>query len=155
MRNALLNNPARRMPVKCSVRNRVTRQKQRDLDVQIQFMEGIVRRDPGFVEALQLLGDHYSQRGNYAEGLRVDEQLSQLEPRNPLVFYNLACSYSLICQFDRAALALERALRLGYRDFHWLAKDPDLRKLRKHPVYRRIEDKIRRMKVKVGSHVNG
>ena len=64
MRGALLNYPARRMPVKRSVRNKLSRQKQRNLDVQIQFMEGIVRRDPGFVEALQLLGDHYSRRGN-------------------------------------------------------------------------------------------
>jgi hypothetical protein len=53
-------------------------------------------------------------------------------------------------QFDRAARALEKALQLGYRDFRWLAKDPDLRKLRQQPVYRDIEVKIRRMKVKVG-----
>jgi hypothetical protein len=53
-------------------------------------------------------------------------------------------------QFDRAASALEKALQLGYRDFHWLARDPDLRKLREQPIYRDIEAKIRRMKVKVG-----
>ena len=45
--------------------------------------------------------------------------------------------------------ALEKALNLGYRDFDWLAKDPDLRKLRQQPVYREIKAKIRRMKIKV------
>ena len=65
-------------------------------------MEGIVRRDPDYVDALQLLGDHYTQRGRFPEGLKVDERLARLEPRNPLVFYNLACSYSLTEQFDRA-----------------------------------------------------
>jgi hypothetical protein len=79
----------------------------------------------------------------------VDEQLSRLEPANPLVFYNLACSYSLLGEVDRAATALDKALLLGYRDFKWLAKDPDLRTLRKHPLFRRIEDKIQRMKVGV------
>jgi tetratricopeptide (TPR) repeat protein len=113
-------------------------------------MEGLVRRDPDYVDALQLLGDHYTQRGRYAEGLKVDECLARLEPRSSLVFYNLACSCSLMEQFDRAARALEKALQLGYRDFRWLAKDPDLRKLRQQPVYRDIEVKIRRMKVKVG-----
>ena len=73
-----------------------------------------------------------------------------LEPRSPLVFYNLACSCSLTGQFDRAASALETALQLGYRDFRWLAKDPDLHQLRQQPIYRDIEAKIRRMKVKVG-----
>ena len=79
----------------------------------------------------------------------MDQQLSRLEPSNPLVFYNLACSYSLNSEFDLAATALEKALALGYRDFKWLAKDPDLRRLRKHPSYRTIEDKIRKMSVKI------
>lgn len=127
----------------------MTRRETKELDVKIEFVEGVVRRDPDYVEALQLLGDHYTQRGRFKQGLRVDERLSRLEPSNPLVFYNLACSYSLTRQVDRAAAALERALALGYRDFKWLAKDPDLRTLRKHPIYRTIKNKIRRMKVKV------
>lgn len=146
----LLNNPDRRMPVKSSARKKKpTRQETRALDLQIKFMEGIVRRDPDYVDALQLLGDHYTQRGKYAQSLRVDERLSRLQPHDPLVYYNLACSYSLNRQFDFAVTALEKALTLGYRDLNWLAKDPDLRQLRKQPLFRRIEDKIRRMTVKV------
>jgi len=138
------------MPVKSSARKKLSRASQRDLDAKIEFMEGLVRRDPDYVDALQLLGDHYTQRGCYAEGLKVDEHLARLEPRSPLVFYNLACSCSRMGQFARAALALEKALQLAYRDFRWLARDPDLRKLRQQPLYRDIEAKIRRMKVKVG-----
>ncbi len=138
------------MPEKNSVKsNKLTRRELRELDVKITFMEGIVRRDPQFVEALQLLGDHYTQRGRFEHSLNVDKQLSRLEPSNPLVFYNLACSYSLNGDFDLAASALERALNLGYRDFRWLARDPDLLRLRKHPLYRSIEAKIRKMKVKL------
>ncbi|MGH7989821.1 MAG: tetratricopeptide repeat protein [Limisphaerales bacterium] len=138
------------MPVKSSARKKSSRASQRDLDTRIEFMEGLVRRDPDYVDALQLLGDHYTQRGRFTEGLKVDERLARLEPQSPLVFYNLACSYSLTEQFDRAALALEKSLQLGYRDFNWLAKDPDLKKLRQQPIYRDIRDKIRRMKIKVG-----
>jgi tetratricopeptide (TPR) repeat protein len=138
------------MPVKNSARKKSNRASRRDLDIKIKFMEGLVRRDPDYVDALQLLGDHYTQHGRYLDGLKVDEHLAQLEPRSPLVFYNLACSCSLTAQFDRAASALETALQLGYRDFRWLAKDPDLHQLRQQPIYRDIEAKIRRMKVKVG-----
>jgi len=135
------------MPVKSSSRKtRAAREELRALDVQIQFMEGVVRRDPRYVEALQLLGDNYTQRGRFNEGLLVDEQLAQLEPDNPLVFYNLACSYSLTDQCDRAADALERALVLGYCDFKWLARDPDLQKLRKHPRFARLRELIKRFK---------
>jgi tetratricopeptide (TPR) repeat protein len=137
------------MPGKSSDRNqkKLTRKDARELDLKIGFLEGIVRRDPAYVEALQVLGDHYTQRGRYDQGLEVDKRLSQLEPRNPLVFYNLACSHSLKGEFDQALAALEAALDLGYRDFKWLARDPDLRRFRKHILYRQIREKIRRMKL--------
>jgi tetratricopeptide (TPR) repeat protein len=136
------------MPVKSSSKKRMTRPEQRDLDTKIQFIEGIVRRDPNYVDALQLLGDHYTQRGRFTEGLKVDERLAQLDSENALVFYNLACSYSLTDQFDRAALALEKALNLGYRDFAWLAKDPDLKKFRAQPAYDEIKARIHQLKPK-------
>ena len=136
------------MPEKAPARSkRLSRKEIRELDVKISFMESVVRREPGYVEALQILGDHYTQRGKFDHSLKIDKTLSRLEPRNPLVFYNLACSYSLNCELGMAALALDRALKLGYRDFKWLARDPDLRPLRKHPLYRIIEDKIKKMKV--------
>jgi tetratricopeptide (TPR) repeat protein len=137
------------MPVNSNARKKLSRASQRDLDTRIEFMEGLVRRDPDYVDALQLLGDHYTQRGRYADGLKVDERLLRLEPRDPLVFYNLACSCSLTGQFDRAASALQKAIQLGYRDFKWLAKDPDLDGLRQQPIYRDIQNKIRRMKITV------
>ena len=135
------------MPVKSSVKGKkLTRKEVRDLDIKISFMEGIVRRAPKYVEALQILGDHYTQRGFFDHSLKVDKRLSRLEPRNPLVFYNLACSYSLTDQFDRAVLALDRAFDFGYRDFKWLAKDPDLKKLRAQPVFKELKEKIQRLK---------
>ena len=138
------------MPAKSSARSKLTRKEGREIDVKISFLEGLIRRDPKYVEALQILGDHYTERGKFEESLRIDQRLANLEPGNPLVFYNLACSYSLNADYDLAATALEKALALGYRDFNWLARDPDLKSLRKHPVYRAIRDKIRKMRVRVG-----
>jgi len=46
------------MPEKTYARSkRLTRKEVRELDVKITFMEGVVRRDPRYVEALQILGD--------------------------------------------------------------------------------------------------
>ena len=136
------------MPEKSSPKKKPSRINQRELDTKIEFMAGLVRRDPDYVDALQLLGDHYTQRGLFNEGLQVDERLARLEPQNPLVFYNLACSYSLTEQFNRAALALDKALELGYRDFNWLVKDPDLKKLRAQPAYEELREKINALKKK-------
>ena len=127
----------------------MSRHETRDLDIKIGFLEGVVQRDPGYIEALQLLGDDYTRRGKFLAGLKVDEQLARLRPDDPLVYYNLACSYTLTGQLEQAVAALDRALALGYRDFHWLARDPDLKRLRKHPLYRHIQAKVRKLKVKI------
>ncbi|HEY3861618.1 MAG TPA: hypothetical protein VGO59_06995 [Verrucomicrobiae bacterium] len=126
-----------------SPRKKLTRQELRDLDLEILFLEGIVRRDPSYGEALQILGDNYTRRGRYAEGLKVDERLSQLRPDDAVVRYNLACSYSLTQQIDLAFDALDAAINLGYRDFKALDKDPDLTNLRQHDEYKKIRAKIR------------
>jgi len=73
------------------------------------------------------------------EGLEVDERLARLEPRNPLVLYNLACSYSLTNQVERGLEILKQAIALGYRDFKWLRRDPDLRRLRRHSGFAAIK----------------
>ena len=136
------------MPAKHTASKKMSRVDQRDLDIKIGFIEGLVRRDPNYVEALQMLGDHYTQRGRISEGLKVDERLARLEPSNPMVFYNLACSYSLSGEMDHAVDALEKALQLGFRDFDWLARDPDLKKLRSHVAFDDLKDKIRQLKTK-------
>jgi tetratricopeptide (TPR) repeat protein len=136
------------MPDKNRAPKKLTRREQRDLDVEIQFMEGIIRRDPGYTQALQVLGEDYTRRGNIREGLKVDEQLSRLQPGDAYVHYNLACSYSLAGQLAEAAAVLEKALRLGFREFKWLAKDPDLHNLRQHPLYETVQAKIKQLKVR-------
>jgi len=119
------------------------------LEVEISFLRGVVQRDPDFVEALQVLGDAYTKRGRFDAGLEVDEALSKLCPHDPMVLYNLACSYALTKRHEQAGSALLRAVELGYSDFKWLMKDPDLESLRKHPVFEKIKPKLKKIRIKV------
>ena len=137
------------MPDNIRAPKKLTRREQRDLDVEIQFMEGLLRRDPQYADALQILGDDYTRRGKVQQGLKVDEELSRLQPRDAQVHYNLACSYSLAGQMDQAVAALEKALHLGFREFKWLARDPDLHNLREHPLYEAVRAKIRKLQIKI------
>jgi tetratricopeptide (TPR) repeat protein len=140
---------SQRMPKKRSDKKKLNRREQRALDIEIGFIEGVVRRDPAYVEALQILGDDYTRRGRYRDGLKIDEQLANLRPEDSLVHYNLACSYSLTDRVSEALSALERALILGYRDFKWLAEDPDLDNVRQHPNFQKIRAKLRTMQIRV------
>ena len=88
----------------------LSQQEQRDLDIEIDFLEGVLKRDRRYVEALQLLGDDYTRRGRFEDGLRVDRRLARLCPDDPLVYYNLACSFSLTAEYRKAANALRKAI---------------------------------------------
>lgn len=125
-----------------SANNKLSSREQRDLDIEIQFLEGVVRRDRRYVEALQLLGDDYTRRGRFKDGLQVDRRLARLCPEDPLVHYNLACSFSLTEEFRKAAHALRKALQSGYRDFEHLRRDSDLEPLRQTDLYAAIEQEI-------------
>ncbi|MEI6085523.1 MAG: hypothetical protein WCS70_14660 [Verrucomicrobiota bacterium] len=109
-----------------------------DLEFEIRFFEGVAQRDPKYIEALQILGDAYTKTGQWKKGLLVDKRLAKLCPDNALVFYNLACSYSLLDNVDAGFAALDRAIKLGYRDAKWLVKDPDLDNLRKDSRFEAI-----------------
>src|SRR4030095_4267215 len=110
------------MPKKAAARPKLTRREQRDLDVEIGFFEGLIRRAPGYVAALQILGDTYTRRGKFVDGLKVDEHLSKLRPDDPLVLYNLACSYALTKRYEKAVAALSRANDRRCQDVPWIAK---------------------------------
>ena len=129
-----------------SGKKKMTGQERKNLDIEIGFLEGLVQRDPEYVDALQLLGDDYTRRGHFEEGLRMDERLVRLRPEDPLVLYNLACSYSLTGHCDQAAETLKQALERGYEDLKWLAKDPDLDNLRKHPRWQEVKARLQHLK---------
>ena len=122
---------------KSCTRRKLTRKEQRDLDIEITFMEGVVHRDPKFLEACRVLSDDYSRRGKLEEGLKADEHLAKMQPDDPAVLYNLACSYSLAKHLDEAIAALTLAVARGFTDFKWLMKDPDLLNLRKEPMFKK------------------
>ena len=104
--------------------------KQEDIDFEIRFMESLLEKNPDFTQALIVLGDLYTKKGLYQEGLAVDERLSRLRPNDPIVFYNLACSYSLVGDLDRSFSAIKKAVESGYDELGYMEVDGDLANLR-------------------------
>lgn len=110
---------------------------------EINFYEDILKRHPDYVEVLSLLGALYTRNKMYAEGLKVDQRLATLKEDDPIIHYNLACSYSLLNQADRAFVALDRAMELGYRDADHMDEDGDLNNIRADPRYARATSRMR------------
>ncbi len=115
-------------------------------DFEISFYEELIKRNPNFVQALSCLGDIYTKRGLYKEGLKVDEKLVRLRPDDPIVHYNLACSLSLVGDIERAFKHLRYAVLLGYEDLDYILKDPDLKNVCKDPRFNNFFDKLKKIK---------
>jgi tetratricopeptide (TPR) repeat protein len=106
-----------------------------DTAFEIGFFESVLRREPGYVEVVEILGGLYTRQGRIADGLRMDRKLVKLQPRDATAHYNLACSLALSRRKTDALRSLRQAVKLGYRDFDWMQQDPDLEELKQHPEF--------------------
>ena len=118
------------------------RDDQENVDFQIQFYENLLTKKPDFFEALSALGDIYTKKGLYEKGLSVDERLYHLRPDDPVVLYNLACSYSLLGQIDKSFRSIKLAINYGYSNLNHIQKDKDLDNLRNDSRFQRYYSRI-------------
>jgi hypothetical protein len=68
------------------------------------------------------------------------EQHIQLHPTDPVMLYNAACVQCRLGDLDRSATYFIEAVKSGFGDISYARRDPDLRALRGHPVFRAIVD---------------
>jgi Flp pilus assembly protein TadD len=111
-------------------------------DLEIDFCENVLKGNPHHLEAMVLLGDAFTRKGEYEKGLQCDLHLSKLKPDNKLIRYNLACSYALTGQKDKAISCLNKAVELGYTDVEHIRQDHDLDGLKSDPRFQSIIKKM-------------
>ena len=110
-------------------------------DFEISLCRAASDADSRNHRALELLGQALTRAGRHPDALEVDLRLTRLRPRDPVVFYNLACSYSHLEELDGAFTALRRAFELGYNDYPHLLRDPDLEKVRRDRRFKALLDR--------------
>jgi tetratricopeptide (TPR) repeat protein len=121
----------------------MAKDKAHDVAFEITFFESVLRREPDYVDVVELLGGLYTQQGRIADGLKMDRKLVKLQPDNATAHYNLACSLALSQRKSDALRSLRRAVHLGYRDFDWMHQDPDLEELKSHPEFLTLLDQLK------------
>lgn len=112
--------------------------KRSQIDFEIDFFEQVLSRNPNYIEALRVLGDLLAQKGCHRRALQIDQRLVQLQPQDPVVAYNLACSHAVLNQPVEAVQALQLAFHHGYSDIEFLLNDADLKSLHKDEGFRKL-----------------
>lgn len=117
----------------------------RDLEIEINFLLGLVQRDPKWMEAFRILADDCVFYGDYKVALALDKRVVELNPDDHS-YFNLACSYSLCNEPEKAISAILRAIKLGYSNLSHISRNPYLANARKHPKFKRVREKIKLLK---------
>ncbi|MCC6466368.1 MAG: tetratricopeptide repeat protein [Planctomycetes bacterium] len=112
-------------------------------DFEVEVFEAAHRIYPNNRRVLDTLATAYSAAGLYASALKAAQELVRRFPGNARFLYNLACSLCNLNRHDEALKTLEEAVELGFTDFDYMARDPDLAGLRKRPEYHEFERRAR------------
>jgi hypothetical protein len=91
------------------------------------------------------LRDPVLARGDFVNAVEMQEEICQLlseldddEAWIGVQQYNLACTYSLVGQKEKAIRILRKALKMNPELVDWSKEDPDFDPIREHPDYEAI-----------------
>jgi adenylate cyclase len=66
----------------------------------------------------------------------------EADPEEPLVLYNVACTYSQLGDIDDALDCLDEAITFGWGQKEWLEQDSDLDPLRDDPRFQALRERL-------------
>ena len=119
---------------------RYERQSQNDFE--IELFQGVLARNPDYVDVLKVLANNLAAKGDREGSLELDRRLVGLRPNDAAAHYNYACSLSVIGRLEEAMDNLERALELGYEHLEYLTEDRDLAPLHREPRFLRMLERL-------------
>jgi tetratricopeptide (TPR) repeat protein len=104
--------------------------------------ERALRHNEKFKEALINLSTAYMKTKVFDKALET-LQAGQIQfPQEPLFDYNFACYYSLKENPGPGLLALQQALKKGFKQFEQIESDTDLSNLRQSDEYKTWQEKL-------------
>jgi serine/threonine protein kinase/Tfp pilus assembly protein PilF len=95
-----------------------------------------VTRHPESPRAYYLGSGIYFDLGERAEGMRWVDKALHVDPSDPGVHYNVACTLARAGERERALDHIERAMELGFAGMKWLSNDPDMATLKDDPRFK-------------------
>ena len=110
--------------------------KEERLDEAIGNYKKALHHNKTFKEAVINLSTAYIKNLNFDEALETLNMGIALDSTNPHIHYNYACYYSLTGQPKASMEKLQKAIRLGFKNFKQIETDPDLEKLRQSPEFK-------------------
>ena len=104
--------------------------------------ERALRHNEKFKEALINLSTAYMKTKFFDKALEILQAGQNQFPQEPLFDYNFACYYSLKENPGPGLLALQQALKKGFKQFEQIESDTDLSNLRQSDEYKTWQETL-------------
>ena len=97
-----------------------------------------MKKVPEDARARVLLAGCYAIQGRSEEATREANMAMVLRPDDPMIMYNVACTFCGMNNVRDALSAIKKAWDCGFRDATWTRQDPDLALLHGEPEFEQL-----------------
>ena len=88
---------------------------------------------------------------DYKQAVRYYEQALSHNQNNAIISYNLACTYALLGDADKAATFVTKSFMSGFRDIDAFHKDTDFDPVRENPEFKKAIEEIKERFKSIGT----
>ncbi len=94
--------------------------------------------------ALSLGAIILARLGEVERAKQWNERAMSLAPDDDAILYNASCVFAVLGEEDQALAGLQRAIEAGLAGGDWISHDPDWERLRDHPRFQALVQRLRR-----------
>ena len=98
----------------------------------LKLMEDRLELNPDDARAANLAAAFLARLGDLAKAVEYADRSLAIDPEDPMLLYNVACTYVALNRQEDALNCLERAVDKGFGHKEWIDHDPDLDPLREN-----------------------
>jgi adenylate cyclase len=102
--------------------------------------------NPDDARAYDLGAGSLAKLGETERAKQWTERAMSLAPDDDAILYNAACALAVVGEEERALDVLERAIGAGLAGGDWVSHDPDWERLRDHPRFQELVQRLARRK---------
>ena len=101
-----------------------------------------LHHNKNFDEVYINLSTAYLASKQLKSSLNTLNTFKKINPRHPLLHYNLACYYSLTGNVALGLESLKRSIVNGFKNLQTLKTDPDLKNIRSDPQFKKLQESL-------------
>jgi adenylate cyclase len=108
----------------------------------VEIIKQQLDMNPDDMRALYIGAANLSSMGEKAQALDWATRAYKAGRDEPVVLYNVACTYALLGETERSLDLLEKAVEIGWGDRAWLETDSDLNSLHDETRFKAILERV-------------